>query len=67
MIGFNRSGKTKATKNANEAEYRSILDNLLGDVLTVLFWPDWPAASVLLGVAIKFMVISGQFVYMNAS
>ena len=50
------SGKTKATKNANEAEYRAILDNLVGDVLTVLFWPDWPAASVLLSVAIKFMV-----------
>ena len=53
---FGRSGKTKITKNSNEAEYRTIFDNLIADLLTVLYWPDWPAASVLLGVAIKFMV-----------
>ena len=51
-----RSGKTKTTKNANEAEYRSIFDNLIADLMTVLFWPEWPAASILLGVASKFMV-----------
>ncbi|EKM54090.1 uncharacterized protein PHACADRAFT_162472 [Phanerochaete carnosa HHB-10118-sp] len=53
-----RSGKTKTTKNANEAEYRSIFDNLIADLLTVLFWPEWPAASILLGVASKFMISS---------
>jgi cohesin loading factor subunit SCC2 len=51
-----RSGKTKATKNANEAEYRTIFDNLVSDLMIVLFWPEWPAASLLLGVICKFMV-----------
>jgi cohesin loading factor subunit SCC2 len=51
-----RSGKGKTTKNTNEAEYRAIFDNLIGDLLTVLFWPEWPAASLLLSIACKFMV-----------
>ncbi|KAF8889236.1 hypothetical protein CPB85DRAFT_1441418 [Mucidula mucida] len=51
-----RSGTGKATKNSNEAEYRQIFDNLLQDVLVVLYWPEWPAASLLLSVASKFMV-----------
>ncbi|KAK7469438.1 Sister chromatid cohesion protein 2 [Stygiomarasmius scandens] len=51
-----RSGKTKTTKNSNEAEYRIIFDNLISDVLVVLFWPEWPAASLLLSIACKYMV-----------
>jgi len=51
-----RSGKGKATKNSNEAEYRAIFDNLVSDLLVVLFWPEWPAASLLLGIICKFMV-----------
>ena len=51
-----RSGKGKATKNSNEAEYRAIFDNLIDDLLTVLFWPEWPAASLILTIASKFMV-----------
>lgn len=53
-----RSGKAKATKNSNEAEYRAIFDNLVSDLLVVLFWPEWPAASLLLGIICKFMVSS---------
>ncbi|KII90510.1 hypothetical protein PLICRDRAFT_697054 [Plicaturopsis crispa FD-325 SS-3] len=53
-----RSGKGKATKNSNEAEYRTIFDNLISDLLAVLYWPEWPAASLLLGIACKFMVSS---------
>jgi len=53
-----RSGKTKTTKNSNEAEYRIIFDNLISDVLVVLFWPEWPAASLLLSIACKYMVRS---------
>ncbi|EIN12396.1 hypothetical protein PUNSTDRAFT_118258 [Punctularia strigosozonata HHB-11173 SS5] len=53
-----RSGKGKTTKNTNEAEYRAIFDNLINDLLTVLFWPEWPAAGLLLSVACKFMVTS---------
>jgi cohesin loading factor subunit SCC2 len=51
-----RSGKGKTTKNSNEAEYRAIFDNLIGDLLVVLFWPEWPAAGVLLGMICKYMV-----------
>ncbi|KAH9480188.1 Protein rad9 [Psilocybe cubensis] len=53
-----RSGKGKATKNSNEAEYRAIFDNLIDDLLVVLFWPEWPAASIILSIASKFMVSS---------
>ncbi|PPR07277.1 hypothetical protein CVT26_012437 [Gymnopilus dilepis] len=53
-----RSGKGKATKNSNEAEYRAIFDNLIDDLLVVLFWPEWPAAGVVLSIASKFMVSS---------
>ncbi|KAJ3560203.1 hypothetical protein NP233_g10992 [Leucocoprinus birnbaumii] len=51
-----RSGKGKVTKNSNEAEYRAIFDNLIGDLLVVLFWPEWPAAGVLLTMICKYMV-----------
>lgn len=51
-----RSGKTKVTKNSNEAEYRAIFDNLISDLLVVLFWPEWPAASLILSLICKFMV-----------
>ncbi|KAF9005451.1 hypothetical protein BDQ17DRAFT_1353128 [Cyathus striatus] len=53
-----RSGKGKATKNSNEAEYRAIFDNLIDDLLAVLHWPEWPAAGLLLNIASKFMVSS---------
>ncbi|KAG8214779.1 hypothetical protein J3R82DRAFT_9915 [Butyriboletus roseoflavus] len=53
-----RSGKGKLTKNSNEAEYRIILDNLISDLLVVLYWPEWPAASLILSVICKFMVAS---------
>ena len=51
-----RSGKGKATKNSNEAEYRAIFDNLIADLLTVLYWPEWPAAGLLLRIICRFMV-----------
>lgn len=51
-----RSGKGKSTKNANEQEYRGILDNLISDLLIVLFWPEWPAASLVLNILCRFMV-----------
>ncbi|KAF8636245.1 hypothetical protein AX17_003730 [Amanita inopinata Kibby_2008] len=53
-----RSGKGKAVKNTNEAEYRTIFDNLISDLLVVLYWPEWPAASLLLSIACKYMVSS---------
>ncbi|KAJ4482460.1 hypothetical protein J3R30DRAFT_3699992 [Lentinula aciculospora] len=51
-----KSGKTKTTKNSNEAEYRAIFDALIQDSLSVWCWPEWPSAGILLGVAVKGMV-----------
>jgi cohesin loading factor subunit SCC2 len=51
-----RSGRGKATKNANEAEYRAIFDALIQDLLAVLFAPEWPAAALVLGIVCKFLV-----------
>jgi hypothetical protein len=48
------------TKNSNEAEYRAIFDNLIEDLLVVLFWPEWPAASLILSIVSKFMVRVGE-------
>ncbi|EJD50599.1 hypothetical protein AURDEDRAFT_182486 [Auricularia subglabra TFB-10046 SS5] len=53
-----RAGKGKNSKNTNEAEYRAIFDNLISDLLSVLFWPEWPAAGLLLDIICKFMVSS---------
>nr|Q00333.2 RecName: Full=Protein rad9; AltName: Full=SCC2 homolog [Coprinopsis cinerea okayama7\ len=61
-----RAGKGKTTKNSNEAEYRAIFDNLIDDLLVVLYWPEWPAASLLLNIASKFMVSSLDDVKSNA-
>ena len=59
-----RSGKTKAAKSSNEAEYRAILDNLVADLLTVLYLPEWPAAALLLGVLTRlFVSICGWRIY----
>ncbi|KAL5519986.1 hypothetical protein ACEPAG_1646 [Sanghuangporus baumii] len=58
MFLTQRSGRGKSTKNTNELEYRVILDNLINDLLVVLFWPEWPAASLVLSVACKYMISS---------
>ncbi|KAG8832210.1 Sister chromatid cohesion protein 2 [Serendipita sp. 399] len=62
-----RSGKTKTAKSSNEAEYRAILDNLVSDLLTVLYLPEWPAASLILGVLTRLFVASLDDVKTNAS
>ncbi|KAG9101090.1 Sister chromatid cohesion protein 2 [Ceratobasidium sp. 370] len=53
-----RTGKNKNTKSSNEAEYRSIFDNLIQDILVVINWPEWPAANLLMGIVCKFMLSS---------
>ncbi|KAL5482593.1 SCC2 [Sanghuangporus weigelae] len=58
MFLTQRSGRGKSTKNTNELEYRVILDNLINDLLVVLFWTEWPAASLVLSVACKYMISS---------
>ncbi|KIJ54752.1 hypothetical protein M422DRAFT_775001 [Sphaerobolus stellatus SS14] len=53
-----RSGRGKITKTSNEAEYRAIFDNLISDLLTVLYWPEWPAAALLLRIVCAYMITS---------
>ncbi|KAK7056612.1 Sister chromatid cohesion protein 2 [Paramarasmius palmivorus] len=54
-----RSGRTKATtKSTPESAYRGILDGLITDLLTVLWWPEWPGAAVLLGVVGRVLLSS---------
>ncbi|GJJ15616.1 hypothetical protein Clacol_009894 [Clathrus columnatus] len=53
-----RSGRGKATKSSNEAEYRAIFDNLISDLLTVLYWPEWPGAALLLKIICGYMISS---------
>lgn len=60
-----RSGKGKAAKSSNDAEYRTILDNLIADLLTVLHWPEWPAASLVLNIISRFMVGHAVFTLMS--
>jgi hypothetical protein len=50
------AGKSKTTKTTNETEYRAILDTIISDVLTVLYWPEWPGAALLLIVVCKLLV-----------
>lgn len=57
LTAWHRSGKNKNTKSTNEAEYRSIFDNLIQDILVVLNWPEWPAANLLMSIVCKFMVL----------
>lgn len=50
-----RSASSKASKSS-EKEHRAVLDIVLQDVLTVLYWPEWPAASQVLMWFCKLMV-----------
>ncbi|PKC70049.1 ARM repeat-containing protein [Rhizophagus irregularis] len=47
---------TKSIKNSNESEYRVLLDNFMEDVITVLNFPEWPAAEMIVHIFSKIMV-----------
>ncbi|CAG8727606.1 21248_t:CDS:10, partial [Racocetra persica] len=47
---------TKSIKNSNESEYRVLLDNFMEDVITVLNYPEWPAAEMIVRIFSKFMI-----------
>ncbi|KAG0367745.1 Sister chromatid cohesion protein 2 [Gamsiella multidivaricata] len=46
---------TKGTKSSVEADYRTILDGLLTDLLAVVGQPEWPSAELYLSVFSKAM------------
>ena len=43
-----RSGQAKPSKSSQEMSYPLIIENLVQDLLNVLYLPDWPAAALLL-------------------
>ncbi|CAG8454816.1 17701_t:CDS:10 [Funneliformis caledonium] len=47
---------TKSIKNSNDSEYRVLLDNFMEDVITVLNFPEWPAAEMIVHIFSKIMV-----------
>jgi cohesin loading factor subunit SCC2 len=51
-----RSGTTKANKMAVDTDYKAVLETLIADLLTVLYRPEWPAASLFLNVISRLMV-----------
>jgi len=51
-----RSGKAPKNSTAGEAEYKALLEHLIRDLLVVADLPEWPAATLMLQVAIKSMV-----------
>jgi cohesin loading factor subunit SCC2 len=50
------SGTSKANKTSIDTDYKAVLDTLVGDLLTVLYRPEWPAASLFLNVISRLMV-----------
>jgi cohesin loading factor subunit SCC2 len=51
-----RSSTNKANKTSLDTDYKAVLDTLVGDLLTVLYRPEWPAASLFLSVISRLMV-----------
>ncbi|CAG8710781.1 628_t:CDS:2, partial [Dentiscutata erythropus] len=56
VFKFLLSRCTKSIKNSNELEYRILLDNFMEDVITVLNYPKWPAAKMIVRIFSKIMI-----------
>nr|KIR48435.1 cohesin loading factor subunit SCC2 [Cryptococcus bacillisporus CA1280] len=55
---LSKATTTKATKTSLDADYKTILSLFMDDLLTVLYRPEWPAASLYLSVFSRIMVNS---------
>lgn len=55
---LSKATTTKATKTSLDADYKTILSLFMDDLLTVLYRPEWPAASLYLSVFSRIMVTS---------
>lgn len=55
---LSKATTTKATKTSLDADYKTILGLFMDDLLTVLYRPEWPAASLYLSVFSRIMVSS---------
>ncbi|KAF9347557.1 Sister chromatid cohesion protein 2 [Mortierella sp. AD094] len=56
VFNFLLSRCTKGTKSSLEADYRTVLDSLLSDLLVVLGQPEWPSAELYLLLISKTMI-----------
>ncbi|KAJ1656805.1 Sister chromatid cohesion protein 2 [Dispira simplex] len=55
VVKFLLSRCTKS-KQANEGEYRALLENLMDDILSLLGLPEWPAAELILRIFTKHLM-----------
>lgn len=55
------SRSMKGTKSSVEADYRTVLDTLVTDSLTVLGHPEWPSAELYLLIFSTAMVSIAHF------
>ncbi|KAJ1967681.1 Sister chromatid cohesion protein 2 [Dispira parvispora] len=55
VVKFLLSRCTKS-KQANEGEYRALLENFMDDVLSLLGLPEWPAAELILRIFTKHLM-----------
>lgn len=51
-----KSGASKAAKAPQDTDYKAVLDTFVADLLTVLYRPEWPAASLFLTILSKILV-----------
>jgi len=51
-----RSGVSRGNKSSHDTDYKAILDFFVADLLTVLYQPEWPGASVFLTVLSRVLV-----------
>ncbi|WVQ94119.1 hypothetical protein IAU59_001197 [Kwoniella sp. CBS 9459] len=53
-----KSTSTKATKTSHDSDFKAILDLFINDLMTVLYRPEWPAASIYITVFSRIMISS---------
>lgn len=51
-----KASSTKATKAAQDTDYKSILDAFVADLLQIVYRPEWPAAALSLSVLSKILM-----------
>jgi cohesin loading factor subunit SCC2 len=53
---LHKCGNSKANKTSHDTDYKAILETFVSDLTIVLYLPEWPAASLYLGVISRLMV-----------
>ena len=53
-----RAGAAKSSKSGHDMDYKTILELFVNDLLSILYRPEWPAASMFLMIISRLMVRS---------